>query len=121
MNKIILAFDTNIWLYLIKPEFTPILETLIREVDNRTIEILVNDIIITEWERNKDPATNRLCENIKQKYISATRLGSFIDDNKERQQYTEILSHYKKEDERLLYARAGVSKVEKLLRTVLIQ
>lgn len=116
MNKTILAFDTNIWLYLIKPEFLPILETLIRDVDNGEIEIIVNDIIFTEWERNKETNIKRVCESIKQEYISAMRLSAFIENYEERQKYTEILSHYKKEEERLQHAKMGAEKVERLLR-----
>ena len=116
MNKTILAFDTNIWLYLIKPEFLPILETLIRYVEKDEIEIIVNDIIITEWERNKETNIKRVCESIKQEYISAMRLSAFIENDEERQKYTEILSHYKKEEERLQHAKMGVKKVERLLQ-----
>lgn len=116
MNKTILAFDTNIWIYLIKPEFIPILDTLIQEVDNSTIEIIVNDIIITEWERNKETNAKRLCESIKQEYISAMRLCAFIENDEDRRKFTDILSRYKKEGERLQQAMIRVEKVEKLLK-----
>lgn len=115
MDKTILAFDTNIWIYLIKLEFLPILETLIRDVENGAIEILVNDIIITEWERNKEINTKRLCDSIKQEYISAMRIEPFIENGEDRRKYIEILSHYKEEEKRIHQAKMQVEKVERLL------
>ena len=115
MDKTILAFDTNIWIYLIKIEFLPILEKLIQGVENGTIEILINDIIIIEWERNKEINTKRLCDSIKQEYISAMRIGSFIENGEEQRKYIEILSHYKKEEKRIHQAKMQVEKVERLM------
>lgn len=43
------------------------------------------------------------------------RLATFIENDEEQRKYVEILSHYKKEEERIRQAKMCAEKVEKLL------
>lgn len=116
MNKTVLALDTNIWIYLCKAEFEPILKALINEVDEGNLEIIVNDVILIEWERNKENTINRLVENIKQEYLSAKKLELYIEDEKTLIKYKEILNNYKSEKKRIEYAKKKVENIEKFMK-----
>lgn len=116
MNKTVLALDTNIWIYLCKAEFEPILKALINEVDKGNLEIIVNDVILIEWERNKENTINRLVENIKQEYLSAKKLELYIEDEKTLSKYKEILNNYKSEKKRIEYAKKKVENIEKFMK-----
>ncbi len=55
-----LTLDTNTWIYLANgTEPVRLLTYLKQEVDKRNITILIPDIIITEWNKNKDKAVKQ--------------------------------------------------------------
>lgn len=120
MNKTILAFDTNIWIYLTKPPFNDILDSLIKEVNYGTLEIMVNDIIKAEWDRNRENTVRSLSEAIKQEYNSAVKLLPFIDNQSDQLKYNDILAKYNKQEERIKSAENKVKCVEDFMNNCTI-
>ena len=56
-----LALDTNIWIYLTKPSFGVLFEKL-KNGNRHDFDIIVNDIVIKEWDRNKENTRKALIE-----------------------------------------------------------
>ena len=65
-----LALDTNIWIYLTKPSYGVLLEKL-KNGNHKDFDVIVNDIVIKEWDRNKENTRKTLVENIKNEANSA--------------------------------------------------
>lgn len=117
MNKTILAFDTNIWIYLTKLNYQPLLDRLIEEVSKEDLIILVNDVILLEWNRNKSTLIKSLTDSIKHEYQSAKQISHYIENRIDKEHYVNILKKYSGLDERINSAESRVAKVEQLLTT----
>ncbi|MFV9552589.1 PIN domain-containing protein [Algibacter sp. PT7-4] len=108
-TKIVL--DTNIWIYLTKDTFSELLIELKGKAIYEEIEIVVNDVIIKEWHRNKEKTIKSLVESIKSEYKSAIRLSSHMDEPS-KTKFLETLSEYKDEEKRIEKAEMKVQEVE---------
>ena len=58
------VLDPNIWIYLSNPKLNHLLKRLNDEVDNENLKLLISDIIILEWDRNKE----KTIRNLKREY-----------------------------------------------------
>lgn len=111
-NKI--ALDTNIWIYLTKETFEPLFDSLKQKIDNKEFELLTNDIIIEEWQRNKENTLKSLLASITHEYKSAKNLTKFLDDEK-KAEYLKFLETLNTEEKRLEKAKCRIQEVESLL------
>lgn len=81
----IVALDTNIWIYLaVEPKLEPVFNTLKEQITNRTATIIANDIIRSEWTRNKDNTIANAIKNYKRLWVAINNIAdSFTSPDKE--------------------------------------
>lgn len=112
-----LALDTNIWIYLTKPSYDVLLEKL-KNGNHKDFDIIVNDIVIKEWDRNKEKTRKTLMDNIKNDAIAASHIIEYIDDNEKKENLKEIVQEYKiKESARIKAADARIEEVENFMKS----
>jgi len=109
MTNIVL--DTNIWIYLTKDTYQPLWSKFKKMKDNDEIKVLVNDVIIKEWNRNKENTIKRLTESIKNEYNAARNLANYFPSEK-KEEYLAKLSEYKEENKRIEKATKRVQEIE---------
>lgn len=109
-----LVLDTNIWIYLTKEPFFELWQKLKQDKDEFTI--LINDIILMEWERNKEKTINNLADSIKAEYQSAKNLAKFLTGD-DKAKFEESIANYKVEAKRIQMARDRVEEVEQFMLT----
>ncbi|WP_203296808.1 PIN domain-containing protein [Luteirhabdus pelagi] len=114
ITKIVL--DTNIWIYLTKDTFNELLMELKEKAVNEEIKIVVNDVIIKEWHRNKNQTLKALVESIKSEYKSAIKLASHMDEPS-KTEFLLSLTDYKDEEKRIEKAEKKVQEVEDFMTT----
>jgi len=102
-----IVLDTNIWIYLTKDSFFLLWLKLKEMKESSQIHIVVNDIILLEWKRNRPRTINKLSESIKDEYKSALKLANYLQDS-DRGQYINIISTYNSEDNRIEKAKRRV-------------
>ncbi len=112
VNKLVL--DTNIWIYLTKQNFESLFETLKQKTADGEIELIVNDIIILEWYRNKENTIKRLQESIANDYKCAEKLIKFLPDE-QKDMFKLLLKSINNKDKRLQKAELRVAEIEELL------
>lgn len=114
MAKLIL--DTCSWLDLAKPKFSELLDELESQVSKGITVLLTSDIIIQEWDRNKDKILNETKHSIREHAKSAYKMGELLDDPS-KSVLQELIGKYKSiEKEQELIAEAYIVKVETLLK-----
>lgn len=111
-NKLVL--DTNIWIYLTKENYEPLYESLRQKVADKEVEILVNDVIILEWYRNKEKTIKSLLESITNEYKSAKNLIKFLPDE-QKDTFNLLLESINSNDKRRQKAELRVDEIEKLI------
>ena len=109
MTRIVL--DTNIWIYLTKDTFNSLLIELKGKCIYEEIEIIVNDVILKEWKRNKEKTIKSLVESIQSEYKSAIKLSSHMEEPS-KSEFLLTLSEYKDEKKRIEKAEKKVQEVE---------
>jgi len=82
MTKIVL--DTNIWIYLTKDTYQALWNKFKEMKEKNEIEVLVNNVIIKEWERNKINTIKRLTASIKNEYNAAKYLVNYFEGEKKK-------------------------------------
>jgi len=111
-----IALDTQIWIYLTKDTFFE-LWTKFKEMRKKgEITVIVNDIIIKEWERNKQKTIEDLTNNIKNEYKSAKNLSNYLC-GETKESYLQTISEYKDEANRIEKAKARVEEVEIFMKS----
>ena len=106
-----IALDTNIWIYLTKDTFYELWMKFKEMKENGEIRVIVNDIILNEWTRNKETTIKSLTNNIKNEYKSALNLANYLTaESKEK--YLQIISEYKTENIRIKKANERVAEIE---------
>lgn len=109
--------DTNSWIELAKPRFNNLLSVLEEQVKDGQIEILVNEIILDEWERNKDRIVKSIIGSIKTHAKSAIKIADFLN-SEEAKKLTEIVEKYREEEElQIQIANRHIERVESLLKS----
>jgi predicted nucleic acid-binding protein len=117
MTKI--ALDTNIWIYLANSNADPLLVKLKEMKNNKEIEIIVSDINILEWNRNKTKKIRSLTNAIENEYKSALKLASYLD-GKAQNEFLRTVSEYKDEKTRIAKAEQRVNEIEEFMKTCTI-
>ncbi len=114
-----IALDTNIWIYLTKDTFFELWTKFKEMKENGEIKVIVNDLILKEWARNKSTTIKTLTSNIKNEYKSALNLSNYLQGDA-RANYLQIISEYKDEANRIKKAVERVEEVEAFMKTCTI-
>jgi len=73
-----IALDTNIWIYLTKEVFFELFVKLKQGKETEEFTVLVNDVVIKEWHRNKEKTITSLADSIKIEYKAAKSLANHL-------------------------------------------
>ena len=114
MTNIVL--DTNIWIYLTKDTYQSLWNKFKEMKDNDEIKILVNDVIIKEWDRNKANTIKRLTVSIKNEYNAAKNLANYFH-GKKKAEFLKQISEYKEEPKRIEKATNRVQEIESFMKS----
>ncbi len=109
MTNIVL--DTNIWIYLTKDTFYELWIKLKEMSENDEINVLINDIILKEWDRNKETTISKLSKSIKNEFKSAQNLSNYLV-GKAKSDYLNSISEYKVEKNRIEKAETRIQEIE---------
>lgn len=111
-----IVLDTQIWIYLTKDTFYELWIKFKEMKENGEIRVIVNDIILKEWARNKETTIKNLTNCIKNEYKSALNLANYLTaETKEK--YLQVISEYKTEANRIKKANARVEEVETFMNS----
>jgi predicted nucleic acid-binding protein len=111
-----IALDTNIWIYLTKDTFYELWIKFRKMHENNQIRVILNDVILKEWERNRSTTLKMLALNIKNEYKSAINLSNYLDEPF-KTKYLKVISAYKKERTRIEKAENRVREIENFMKT----
>ncbi|MDA0740586.1 MAG: PIN domain-containing protein [Bacteroidetes bacterium] len=111
-----IALDTNIWIYLTKDSFYRLFCQLKKMKSESQIKIIVNDVLIQEWNRNKPQTIKTLSNNIKQEYKAAINLANYFKEP-HKSSYLQTISEYKEENYRIERATKRVGEVEDFMKS----
>ena len=111
-----IALDTNTWIYLTNDTFYELWLRLKKMSGEKKIQIIINDVILKEWERNKKTTIKTLTNNIKNEYKSAIKLSNYLAEET-KDKYLEIISQYKDEKTRIAKAQVRVEEVEAFMKS----
>lgn len=111
-----IALDTNIWIYLTKDSFHELWVRLKEMKENNEIKIIVNDVLLAEWMRNKPTTIKSLSANLKNEYQSAKNLSNYLSEP-HKTNYLKVVSEYKDENIRIERATNKVQEVEDFMRS----
>ena len=112
MTNIVL--DNNIWIYLTKDSYQSLWNKFKEMKNDDEIKVLVNDVIIKEWNRNKENTIKRLTESIKNEYNAAKNLANYFKGVK-KTEYLATISEYKEENTRIEKATNRVREIENFM------
>lgn len=108
------VLDTNIWIYLTKDTFFELWVKLKEMQHSGQIRVIVNDVIVKEWRRNKENTIRSLSENIRQEYKAAKNLLNYIPIT-QKSDFERLLLEYKDELQRIVKSTKRVEDVEKFM------
>ena len=112
MAKIIL--DTCTWLDLAKPKFSEVLSELECQVEEGITILITCEIIVEEWERNKQKIIKEISNSIKSYAKSAINIANYLPEE-EKEKLNNILEKYRDiESEQLKIAKSHFKRVENL-------
>jgi len=111
-----IVLDTNIWIYLTKDTFYHLWVKLKEMKESGEIKVIVNDIILKEWARNKQNNIKTLSNNIKDEYRSALNISNYLQDVA-KYNYLQTISEYKDEANRIKKAKERVEDVEAFMNS----
>ena len=112
-----LIIDTCSWLEISKPRFSEVLTELEDQVSKGQTVLLTSEIIIEEWDRNKNRIIQDIKVSIRSHAKSALKLTEFLEES-EAKQILEIVEKYKLEEAKQEeLAMVHFKRVEKLLKS----
>jgi len=109
-----IALDTNIWIYLTKEVFFELFVKLKQGKEDEEFTVLVNDVVIKEWQRNKAKTISSLADSIKIEYKAAKSLANHLS-GEAKTKLLESLAEYKDEASRIRKATDRVNSVEEFM------
>ena len=112
MKNTILAFDTNIWIYMVEERFYQFFKELKEQKNKGFVDIIVSDIVKKEWNRNKESVRKKVIDEIKTEYRHTKQLSEFIQDSHARNAFLEHLAFCKDEKARCQAAENRISEIE---------
>lgn len=104
----------NIWIYLTKENYAPLFEKLRQKTSDGEVELIVNDVIISEWYRNKENTIQNLLKSITNEHKSTKNLIKFLLDE-QKDMFNLLLEYISSNDKRHQKAELRVDAIEKLL------
>ena len=114
-----IALDTNIWIYIAEGEHPDITEFIIEKIQANQIEIVTDEVIITEWNRHKEKARERGIKRVKEQITGS--LGSTKSIRKslnelDRQSYDGLVQKFRDTETDLngLGVEQNIHKTEEL-------
>jgi len=111
-----IALDTNIWIYLTKDTFFELWIKFKEMKETEEITVIVNDIILKEWARNKPTTIKSLTGSIRNEYKSALNLSNYLQ-GEVRANYLQTITAYKDETNRIQKAEERVDEVETFMKS----
>lgn len=109
---IYLILDTNYWIYLAKGEHPIVFNRLKEDILGKKFQILINNIIINEWNRNKEDIMSEIQKSIRYQSIAAEEISDYLEDT-EKDTFMKIIRKYKvKEESRIDAANQRVKAIE---------
>ncbi|MDO9187607.1 MAG: PIN domain-containing protein [Bacteroidia bacterium] len=114
-----IALDSNIWIYLTNDNLLELWNKFKQVKEENLIRVIINDVILLEWKRNKPKTIKNLTENIKNEYKSALKLSNYLS-GEVKEKYLETISQYKDETNRIAKAEAKVEEVEAFMNSCTI-
>ena len=114
-----IVLDTNIWIYLTKDTLFDLWVKFKDMRENSEIRIVVNDIILKEWDRNKVSTIKNLTNNIKNEYKAALKLANYFTGEL-KEKYLQTISEYEVESYRIQKAQERVEEIEAFMKTCTI-
>ena len=114
--KMNIALDTNIWIYLTKDTFFKLWTKFKEMKETGEITVIINDIILKEWARNKPTTIKTLTNNIKNEYKSALNLSNYLQ-GEVKTNYLQTIAEYKDEANRIKKAEKRVDEVETFMKS----
>jgi len=114
-----IALDTNIWIYLTKDTFFELWMKFKAMKESGEIRVIVNDVILKEWARNKVTTTKTLTSTIKNEYKAALNLSNYLE-GEAKEIYLQTIAEYKEEQNRIGKAEKRVEEVEQFMNSCTI-
>lgn len=112
-----LVLDTCSWIELAKPKFSTVLDELETQIKHGITVIISCDLIIEEWERNKERIIYNIQNSIKDYSKSAINISNYLP-KKEKDDLLKILEKYRdSEIEQVKLAELHFNRVEKLINS----
>lgn len=109
---IYLIIDTNYWIYLAKGEHPEVFNRLKQDIIERKVQILINQVILDEWNRNKGDIITEIQEAIRKQAITAEGISEYLE-GAEKDIFERVIRNYKiKEEARVDSALQRVKAVE---------
>jgi len=109
---IYLILDTNYWIYLAKGEHPKVFDRLKKDILGKKFQILINHIIIDEWNRNKNDIISEIQKSIRNQAIAAEEISDYLEGT-EQDTFQNIIRNYKvKEESRIDAATQRVKAIE---------
>lgn len=113
---IYLGVDTNQWIYTALGRFSEIIDLLEDRVRTGYLTVFTNNIILSEWERNKSKTIEQISKSIRTEANSALKLTQYIGNERQKEILKGIISSYRKdESKREEEAKLMVEKVESFI------
>ena len=111
-----IALDTNIWIYLTKDTFHELWLRFKQMQESGEIKVIVNDVILKEWTRNKQNTIASLTNAIKNEYKTASNLSNYLT-GEAKQNFEKTIIEYKDEESRIAKATQRVEEVEQFMNS----
>lgn len=111
-----LIIDTSSWLEISKPKFNEVLIELENQIKFGQTVLLTSNIIIEEWERNKEKIQKEILDSIKSHAKSALKLTEFLDKEDSDILINLIGSAQNKEKKQEELSKKHFERAEKLLK-----
>lgn len=112
-----LVLDTCSWIELAKPKFSKILDELENQIENGITIIISCDLIIEEWDRNKQRIITNIQKSIRDYSKSAINISNYLPE-KEKAELIKILEKYRdSEEEQIKLAEQHFGRIEKLINS----
>jgi hypothetical protein len=111
-----LIIDTSTWLDIAKPRFSEILDELENQVEQQITVLLTSEIILEEWDRNKEKILNEVITSIRSHAKSALKMGELLPDT-DKIELAKLVDKYTTiEAEQEHLAINYIDRVERLLK-----
>lgn len=111
-----LILDTNVWIsHIAKDKPDGIFEEFKKQIEKGQIILLINDIILDEWKRNKNNTLRDISNEIKITSKNALKIKTFLNIE-EKEKIESLLNKYSSiETEQIKLAEKRIEEIERLM------